>query len=1012
MPHRQIRILHGVVVVTATLLFGTYAAWRLNDVRGEETRQIQEYQAHAAVTQTALLADLETQLASVRAILSMFEENEARVVVPIVRRLAAERRPQSKPLFHSIIRFEAGFGTDVLVSFGPGVPDLLEPTGLCQADVAIGVRETRVLPPTRSAVDGTWLLPLALVRRTANGCDGHVALLDTDSLNGLLTGLSIDFALLTHTDGTILARFPGGDRFTGQPLGRSSVFAAAARQAPSGPLVSVSPVDGQTRVSHYATMSSLPIVVAVGYEYSTIVAAVDRRWRTTHVEIAIGFLVTALLVVLALAFLSFRLRAALNAARQQARSHDLLSFVMNETGQGMWQIDLVHGTIHYASAFRRIVGIDEAVEEEALSAWRLRLHPDDRDAFDEAIGTCRSGASGRLLVRFRVPGRENGWHWMLARGVLYAHGDDFRPERMVGVVSDVTAEEEEAIRMRLAATVFGETSEAIAVTDAENRILTVNPAFERVTGYAAHEVAGRNPGILRSGMHDRAFYGALWATLREKGAWQGEIMNRHKSGRIYPEWLSINVVRNAEGAVLRHVAIFSDITERKASEARIQHLAHYDHLTHLPNRLLLRDRLQQMIAAANRKRTKIALLFIDLDRFKSVNDTYGHEAGDKLLIQAGQRIVGAIRASDTASRQGGDEFVVAVADIGEPDDAAVVAQKIASALSQPFSIDGAEVRVGCSIGVVLYPDDGDAIDLLIRNADISMYEAKQEGRARIRFFTEDLNRRTEERALLETALRRAIPQGELFLAFQPQFETLTGRLCGLEALVRWRHPQEGLISPGRFVPVAESSGLIGALGDEVLRLACRQIRQWRADGFEVPVVGVNVSAVQLNATDFVDTWAGILRQEEADPAWFDAEITETALVTAGNGPERNIQALSDLGCRVSIDDFGTGYSSMVYLRRFSADKIKIDQCFVRNVDTDQGSAAICEAIVNMSRSLGLLTIAEGVETESELAVLRTMGCDEVQGFLLARPLPPETVVTLLPRADPPEAPRLRVAGAE
>jgi len=555
------------------------------------------------------------------------------------------------------------------------------------------------------------------------------------------------------------------------------------------------------------------------------------------------------------------------------------------------------------------------------------------------------------------------------------------------IVHDVTQRQRAEEQLRLSAKVIESSGEGIFVTDRDTRIVSINPAFTRITGYAPEEVLGRTPDLFRSGRHDAEFYRAMWESIRTQGSWQGEIWNRDKNGRVFPEWLSVSVVRDAHGEVDHYVGLFTDISERKRAEERIRHMAEHDALTGLPNRVLLGDRLSQAIAAAQRERRVMALIFLDLDRFKNINDSLGHQIGDRLLQAVAGRIVSTLRGSDTVSRPGGDEFILLLPEIAHPDAAARIAEKLIEALARPCVIDGHELAVTASLGISIYPEDGEDADTLIRNADTAMYHSKESGRNVYHFFRPEMNARVFERMSLEHSLRRALERGEFRLHYQPQIDIATRRLIGMEALVRWQSPELGLVSPARFIPVAEDSGLILPLGAWVLGEACRQARAWQVAGLPALPVAVNISALQFRQPNFVGVVEQVLAQSGLAPECLELELTESIMMHAA---ERNIEVLDTLrrmGVKVAIDDFGTGYSSLAYLKRLPIDKLKIDQAFVRDIATDADDAAIISAIIGLAHNLKLRVIAEGVESEAQLEFLRHGGCQEVQGYLFSPPLP-------------------------
>jgi diguanylate cyclase (GGDEF)-like protein/PAS domain S-box-containing protein len=562
---------------------------------------------------------------------------------------------------------------------------------------------------------------------------------------------------------------------------------------------------------------------------------------------------------------------------------------------------------------------------------------------------------------------------------------------------DVTERIRSEEQSSLFSLVLSNTNEAVAITDASNRILLVNHAFEQITGYSAKEVVGRNPSILSSGRHDQDFYNALWHQLRTEGIWRGEIWDRRKNGEIYPKWLDISTVRDGTGKVTNFIGIFSDISDRKAIEAQLQFLAYHDPLTKLPNRLLLRDRFEQARHSVARDDVEswVAMLFLDLDQFKSINDTLGHVLGDQLLLGVAERLKCCVRETDTISRLGGDEFVILLADVTDLGIVSVVAQKILDRLEDPFDIHGHVLNTSFSIGIGIYPEDGEDFDTLMKVADTAMYYAKDAGRNAYRFYTEQMNIQAMERLHLKNDLHQALKNDEFILHYQPQLDLADGRVVGLEALIRWNSPEHGLVMPGKFIPVAEESGLIVQIGEWVLREVCRQQRLWQDAGFEPRTVAVNLSAIQFRRGDIANTVTNIVRSAGIAPQWLELELTESILIQDVERTLSMVEQLKAAGISLSIDDFGTGYSSLAYLKRFKVDKLKIDQSFIRNIEVDPDDAAIVRSIIQMAHGLNLLVIAEGVESDKQLAILRNYGCDEVQGYFFSHPLPAEKVVRFL-----------------
>jgi diguanylate cyclase (GGDEF)-like protein/PAS domain S-box-containing protein len=557
---------------------------------------------------------------------------------------------------------------------------------------------------------------------------------------------------------------------------------------------------------------------------------------------------------------------------------------------------------------------------------------------------------------------------------------------LYAVVRDISERKAAEQSLYLAAQVFESGREAILITDQDQKIISINKAFSDLTGYPPEQVIGKTPHMFCSGKHDSAFYQELWSSLQANDHWQGEIWDRHHDGHHYPLWLGITAVRNKEHRITNYIGMCADISARKASEEYTRHLAEHDFLTDLPNRVLLLDRMGQALEAARRNQTQVAVLYLDLDRFKYINDSLGHAVGDQLLQTVAERLRKCVRGVDTVSRHGGDEFLVMLADIGGVGQAAHLATNVLQALAQPYRINDYEFVITTSIGISIYPDDGDDTETLIRNADTAMYHAKESGRNSYQFYSEEMNVRIMERITLENSLKRAIGNQEFVLQYQPELEMHSGKVIGAEALLRWNHPDFGMLSPARFIAVAEDCGLLVPIGDWVLRTACRQARLWRDKGWEL-VVSVNISMGQFRQKNLLQSVIDALDAASLEPYFLELEITEGLLMEEGGNTLRTLNALKQLGVRLAIDDFGIGYSSLNYLKRFPIDKLKIDQSFVHDISTgDPDDAAVISAIIVMAKSLHFKVIAEGVETHAQYVFLQENGCDECQGNYLGPPM--------------------------
>lgn len=568
------------------------------------------------------------------------------------------------------------------------------------------------------------------------------------------------------------------------------------------------------------------------------------------------------------------------------------------------------------------------------------------------------------------------------------NGAQVNTETMIQMtVRDVSARKKAESAMRLAAKVFENALEGVVITNKNAEILLVNRAFTKITGYSAEEVMGKNPRILGSGRQPPEFYGEMWASLTEHAQWQGEIWNIRKDGDIYPQWLSISRLSDEYGKVINYVGVFSDITERKSAEERILHQVYYDYLTDLPNRVLFVDRLNQAIALAMRHpENSLGVLFLDVDNFKLINDSMGHDAGDCLLKLVGQRLTDCARDTDTVARMGGDEFTIILTKIAHAEDAAIVAKKILDSFSLPFTLGGEEVYASLSIGISLFPGDGVTSEILLKNADTAMYRAKSTGGMWYQLYNEEMSVRADERLSLVTGLHKALQRHELVLHYQPLFDLHSGRLTGFEALLRWHHPQRGLLYPETFIHLAEDTGLIIPIGNWVLETACAQAKIWCDMGFSDLLMAVNVSARQFQHADLASQVIAVLEKTNLPPACLELEITESVIMQEIDNSIHIMESLAERGVRFSVDDFGTGYSSLGYLKKLPINVLKIDQSFIRDIASDQDDAAIVGAIIAMSDKLGIQVVVEGVENREQLAHLKEYAGIRMQGLLLGEPL--------------------------
>ncbi|MEW5912640.1 MAG: EAL domain-containing protein [Thermodesulfobacteriota bacterium] len=654
---------------------------------------------------------------------------------------------------------------------------------------------------------------------------------------------------------------------------------------------------------------------------------------------------------------------------------------------GSWEFDIATGGLTWSHEIFRIFGLSPQEFAASYEAFLNRVHPDDRQLVQESVDKAlKQDQPYSIEHRIILPG---GGQRIVHEIGEVVRGEEGQPLRMVGTVQDITESKQAENQIALASRVFENSVEGVVVTDPQGTIQMVNAAFTTITGYTAEEAVGQNPRLLKSDRQEPAFYEQMWRNLRQRGAWSGEIWNRRKDGEAYPEWLNIVAFKDSLGRTLGYVSIFHDLSDIKRSEQLIKYQTYHDALTGLPNRTLLQDRLGVAIQHARAGKAALAVAYLDIDHFRHVNDSLGHTFGDLLLQQVAERLKEIVGEEATISRYGGDEFVILLEEAQDAESAVGMANLICASSEQPFSLDGQEAFLTWSVGIAVYPADGQEPQTLIRNAELAMYRAKEEGGNNCQLFAPVLNENVTKRLQMENRLRRALQNNEFVVYYQAKVDLVAGRIMGMEALARWQQPSGEIIGPDQFIPLAEETGLIIALGSLVLRQACQDVQVWRRKydpNLELQVA-VNLSARQFRDEKLTELVRDSLQKTGLPPQALQLEITESLLMADAPATVKVLKGLQKMGVRLGIDDFGTGYSSMAYLRRFPIESLKVDKSFVDGLPDNPDSLAIVRAIITLAHSLGLKTVAEGVETKAQVKVLQEMGCDQIQGYYFSKPQP-------------------------
>ena len=667
-------------------------------------------------------------------------------------------------------------------------------------------------------------------------------------------------------------------------------------------------------------------------------------------------------------------------------------FAIEGAGDGVWDRDLQTGRETYSRRWKEMLGYAEDEILPSHQEWESRIHPDDRQAVLASDADYIAGKASSYEVEYRLRCKDGSYKWILSRGMIVSRDESGKPLRTIGTHTDITQRKKSEETIRLAAKVFKHALEGIMITTLDGSIIEVNDAFTAITGYSRDEALGQNPRLLKSGRHDKEYYQQMWRDLAHKGFWVGENWNRRKSGEIYAQTQKVSTVRDEQGKALHYVSLFSDITIEKNHEQELERIARYDSLTKLPNRALLGERLEQALVQTERRGQHLAVVFIDLDGFKAVNDTHGHEAGDHLLITLAERMKGALRDGDILARLGGDEFVAVLIDLADVDDSAPMLNRLLAAAAQPVHLGQARLQVSASLGVTFYPQvqvQELEPDQLMRQADQAMYQAKQSGKNRFHVFDAEQDRNVRARHESMQSIERALSEGEFVLQYQPKVNLRTGAVIGVEALIRWRHPQKGLVPPADFLPMIEDHPLAVTLGHWVIQSALAQMEHWQAVGLNI-AVSVNIGRRHLMQAGFVDQLREALAAHPGlQPNCLELELLETNAINDLDRVSQLIQECRSIGVECALDDFGNGYSSLTGLKKLAVKYLKIEQNFIRDMLDSSDSLLILIGVLKLASAFDLKVIAEGVETAQHGSMLLGLGCELAQGYGIAHPMPPD-----------------------
>lgn len=808
-----------------------------------------------------------------------------------------------------------------------------------------------------------------------------------------------DFALLSMEDGYLYDGVLGGYVTSGEAQGEvAAEFAAKILRG-----VPVIDLPAEIRspnkyIFNQRELKRLGLVLPAAIRTSTVFLNSDislyQAYRSVIISMIIALSILLILVLIsAVVMLTNRRNKLKTIAEALTRQKDMLLQAQTslEVAQqiarlGSWTLDVKTGDLVWSDEVYRIFEVDKTRFNASYEAFLAAIHPDDRELVGKVYNdSVKNHTSYEIEHRLLMP--DGRIKYVIEHGFT-KYNINNEPVDSYGTVQDITQKKQDEKRLRQWASIFENTIEAVLITDAEQIIIDVNRAYTDITGYSKQEALGNRPSFRRSERHDAAFYHAMWQSIETTGSWNGEIWNRTKAGELSPEWHSISTILDESGKVSNYIGVFTDISVLKRSEEKLEHLANHDPLTGLPNRSLLSDRLDQSIRRLEREPGKLSVLYLDLDRFKKVNDTLGHPVGDALLQEAAARLKLAIRGCDTVGRLGGDEFLVLIEHYETINDIKTVVEKLRDVIEKPFFINDNKLYISVSAGISVYPDDGMDSATLIRNADSALYRAKETGRNNYSFYDTEITKQAANRLEIENDLRHALDNHEFNLHYQPKIDLQDGNVIGAEALIRLQRRDKKILPPDAFIPVAEESGLIIPIGKWVLEEAVRQLAEWSASGHALKIA-INISAIQIQRGEIIQTLVALQKKYKFNPADIELEVTESVLIEFPEKAVEVLTAVRKLGLSVALDDFGTGFSSLSNLKRYPINTIKIDKSFVQDILVDVNDAAITRAVIAMGRSLDMTVVAEGVETASHVRYLQELGCHQAQGYYYSRPVPAE-----------------------